>query len=234
MTFSLPCRNQEAGNEKPRLAPAAATALAAALLTGGPATTAAANPATAARYAAGVSATIYSGRAFDTCTAPPLSTIGAWQASPYRALGIYIGGVDRHCTQPALTEPWVATVSAMGWRLIPVYKGLQAPCGTSAHKISPAAAAAQGTAAAADADTSARVLGLLSAGTIYNDTRPTRPATHPAGPLCSRSCPAGPPNTPARVRAGRVRAALLGRRRSGEGLCLGRVRAAGRTVDRTL
>jgi Domain of unknown function (DUF1906) len=162
--------------------PAAATALAAALLAAGPATTAAANPATAARYAGGASATIYSGRAFDTCTAPPASTIGAWQASPYRALGIYIGGVDRHCPQPALTGPWVATVSVMGWRLIPVYKGLQAPCGTSAHKISPAAAAAQGSAAAADADASARVLGLLSGSAIYNDME-----AYPAGNASCRA-----------------------------------------------
>ena len=148
---------------------AAAVPLAVAALLAGSVTTAVANPATSARYAAGASATVYTGRAFDTCTAPPVSTITAWQASPYRALGIYIGGIDRHCSQPALTGPWVTAVSAQGWRLIPIYKGLQAPCGTSAHKISATAAAAQGTAAAADADASARALGLLSGSAIYND-----------------------------------------------------------------
>jgi hypothetical protein len=143
--------------------------VAAAALLAGSVPAALANPSTPARYAAGASATVYTGRAFDTCTAPPVSTISAWQASPYRALGIYIGGVDRHCSQPALTGSWVTAVSAQGWRLIPIYKGLQAPCGTSAHKISTTAATAQGTAAAADADASARALGLLGGSAIYND-----------------------------------------------------------------
>jgi hypothetical protein len=126
--------------------------------------------------------TIYSGAAFDTCTAPPLSTIAAWQASPYRALGIYIGGVDRHCAQPALTASWVAAVSAGGWRLLPIYKGLQAPCGTAAHKISAAAAARQGTAAADDADASARALGLLGGSALYNDME-----AYPAGQAACRT-----------------------------------------------
>jgi len=134
-----------------------------------PAVPAAANPATAARYAGGASATTYTGQAFDTCTAPPLSTMTAWAASPYRAIGIYIGGIDRTCLQPELTPAWVAAVSALGWRLLPVYKGLQAPCSPSAHKINPATAASQGTAAADDADASARALGLASGSAIYND-----------------------------------------------------------------
>ncbi|MGO8956288.1 MAG: glycoside hydrolase domain-containing protein [Streptosporangiaceae bacterium] len=128
-----------------------------------------ANPATAARYPSGASATSYTGPAFDTCTAPPLSTMTAWKAAPYRALGIYIGGIDRHCTQPQLTAPWVTAVSAQGWRLIPIYKGLQAPCGTADHKINPAMAGSQGVAAADDAIASASSLGMLSGSAIYND-----------------------------------------------------------------
>src|SRR5271165_680573 len=81
-----------------------------------------------ATYAAGASATMFTGLAFDTCTAPPLSSMAAWQASPYHALGVYIGGIDRHCPQPQLTAPWVTAVAVQGWRLIPIYKGLQAPC----------------------------------------------------------------------------------------------------------
>ena len=128
-----------------------------------------ANPATAQRYPAGASATFYSGLAFDTCTAPPLTSITAWNASPYRAIGVYIGGIDRHCTQPELTAAWVTAVTAQGWRLIPIYKGLQAPCGSSPNKINPATAGSQGTAAADDAIAQATGLGLISGSAIYND-----------------------------------------------------------------
>jgi uncharacterized protein YraI len=139
-----------------------------------------ANPATSARYAAGASATVYTGRAFDTCTAPPLATVTAWNASPYRALGVYIGGIDRHCSQPELTAAWVSAVSSMRWRLIPIYKGLQAPCGTADHKINAATAGSQGTAAADDAVAKAKALGMLSGSALYNDME--------AYPLGNASC----------------------------------------------
>jgi uncharacterized protein YraI len=128
-------------------------------------------PATTVRYGAGAAATAYSGRAFDTCTAPALSTVIAWGASPYRALGIYIGGVNRTCAQAELTASWVGAVSRLGWRLLPVYKGLQAPCGgkPTDSKIAAASAGAEGTAAADDAVTQAKALGLISGSAIYND-----------------------------------------------------------------
>jgi uncharacterized protein YraI len=141
----------------------------AALLLAAAGPSALANPATSARYQAGASATVYSGAAFDTCTAPPLSTIAAWTVAPYRALGVYIGGIDRHCSQPQLTAQWVASVSGMGWRLLPIYKGLQAPCGNSDHKIAPAIALSQGTAAADDAVTQAKSLGMIGGSAIYYD-----------------------------------------------------------------
>ena len=91
---------------------AAVTSLAATVtLVGLAAPAALAAPATTVHYAAGAAATAYSGRAFDTCTAPPLSTVIAWSASPYRALGIYIGGVNRTCGQAELTASWVGAVS---------------------------------------------------------------------------------------------------------------------------
>lgn len=135
-----------------------------------------ANPATSARYPGGASATAYTGPAFDTCTAPPLSTMTAWKASPYRALGVYIGGIDRHCRQPQLTAAWVTAVSVRGWRLIPIYKGLQAPCSTADHKINPSVARSQGVAAAGDAAASASRLGMLGGSAIYNDME-----AYPAG-----------------------------------------------------
>jgi uncharacterized protein YraI len=148
---------------------AAATGIAVTLL--GVAAPASAAPATTVRYAGGATAASYSGRAFDTCTAPPLTTITAWTASPYRAIGVYLGGVNRTCSQPQLSASWVSAVAALGWRLLPIYKGLQAPCGgkPSDKKITPAQAASQGTAAATDAAARATALGMLSGTAIYND-----------------------------------------------------------------
>ena len=143
----------------------------AALAVAGPAVPAVADPATAVAYPAGASATQYSGLAFDTCTAPPLAAISAWGASPYRAVGIYIGGVNRTCGQPQLTPGWVTAVTKLKWRLLPVYKGLQPPCGGKAtdKKIVPAQAASQGTAAADDAIAKATALGLRPGSAFYND-----------------------------------------------------------------
>src|SRR5512144_1618733 len=112
----------------------AVVALATLLL--GPSTHALAAPTTPLTYSAGSTATRFTGLAFDTCTAPTLAQMTAWKASPYKAVGIYIGGVNRTCAQPQLTAAWVTSVTAMGWRLVPIYLGLQAPCGTRKYKMS--------------------------------------------------------------------------------------------------
>lgn len=132
---------------------------------------AAAEPATNIVYPGGSVATRYVGLAFDTCTAPTVAQMTAWKSSPYKAIGIYIGGVNRSCAQPQLTASWVSSVTRMGWRLIPIYLGLQAPCSnrTTAQKISPSAPGTQGTAAATDAFNKARALGLLAGSAIYGD-----------------------------------------------------------------
>ncbi|HEX6932746.1 MAG TPA: glycoside hydrolase domain-containing protein [Streptosporangiaceae bacterium] len=130
-----------------------------------------AEPATTVSYPAWASATMYTGQAFDTCTAPPLTTMQAWLASPYRAVGIYAGGVNRTCAQPELTPSWVRAVADLGWRLIPIYKGLQPPCGgkPTDAKIIPSAAAAEGTAAADDASQQVKALGMFKGSAIYYD-----------------------------------------------------------------
>lgn len=134
---------------------------------------AAAEPATTVGYPSGATATRYSGLAFDTCTAPPLASVKAWNASPYRALGVYVSGANRTCAQPQLTAPWVASVSQLKWRLLPIHKGLQPPCGArpSDTKISrtPATARTQGTAAATEAIKAAKALGMLPGSALYND-----------------------------------------------------------------
>ena len=130
-----------------------------------------AQPATTVSYPAWSSATRFVGAAFDTCTAPSLASLQAWGASPYRAVGVYFGGVNRTCGQPELTRTWTAQAVALGWSLLPVYKGLQPPCGGKAtdQKIIPAQAASEGTAAADDAAAQAKALGMLHGSAFYND-----------------------------------------------------------------
>lgn len=135
------------------------------------ASTASAAPTTAVSYPAGADTTFYHGEAFDTCDAPSLSAMQAWSASPYRGIGIYIGGANRTCAQANLTSSWVLSVTNLGWRFIPIYMGRQAPCTLRPNsvKITPSAAASQGTAAAQDAITKAKAIGLISGGGIYAD-----------------------------------------------------------------
>jgi len=112
-----------------------------------------AEPATTVRYPAWASATGYDGLAFDACAAPPLAAMRAWRSSPYQAIGVYVGGQNRTCAQPALTRRWVTAVSVLGWRLIPIFKGRQPPCGgrPADLKIFAAVAAPEGTWAADNA-----------------------------------------------------------------------------------
>ena len=112
----------------------------------------------------------YTGLGFDACSAPSTTTLSAWSASPYRAVGVYIGGINRACSQPNLTSTWVASVIAAGWVLIPTYVGLQAPgdtCGCAS--IKPSQAVAQGVAAADDAIAQASTLGIGPGNPIYFD-----------------------------------------------------------------
>jgi uncharacterized protein YraI len=130
-----------------------------------------ADPATAVSYPAGASATRYTGLAFDACAAPSLAAMRAWGASPYHAIGVYVGGQNRTCAQPELTASWVGAVSVLGWRLIPIFKGRQPPCGGKPTdlKIVPAAATSEGTWAAGNAAQQATALGMTAGSAIYYD-----------------------------------------------------------------
>jgi len=118
-------------------------------------------------------AQVFTGYGFDACTAPSTSALQAWSASPYRALGIYLGGVNRGCADGNLSASWISTTVAMGWSLLPLYVGLQAPCVGPARlqRISStqATAAAQGRAAADDAASLASGFGLPTGSPIYFD-----------------------------------------------------------------
>jgi hypothetical protein len=115
--------------------------------------------------------TVFTGLGFDACTAPSLRTMAAWGASPYRAIGVYVGGLNRGCSQPNLTSSWVATQIAAGWHLIPTYVGLQSPtssCGSCA-KLSSARASTQGAEAAEDAVAQMMSIGIGPGNPIYFD-----------------------------------------------------------------
>jgi Rv2525c-like, glycoside hydrolase-like domain len=113
----------------------------------------------------------YTGLGFDACTAPSRQSMSAWSSSPYRAIGVYIGGLNRGCAQPNLTASWVSQQTAAGWQLIPTYVGLQAPTSScsSCATLSAGAATSQGTAAANDAVNQARIAGIGEGSPIYFD-----------------------------------------------------------------
>ncbi|HXW47787.1 MAG TPA: glycoside hydrolase domain-containing protein [Streptosporangiaceae bacterium] len=104
------------------------------------------------------------GLGFDVCAAPSTSTMRGWrQDSPYRAVGIYIGGADRACDQENLSSGWVRQEAAAGWRFMPMYVGPQASFGQLNDP------ARQGAAAAADAVQQAQRLGFGPRTPIYYD-----------------------------------------------------------------
>jgi hypothetical protein len=113
----------------------------------------------------------FTGLGFDACTAPSARAMSAWEDSPYRAIGVYIGGLNRGCSQPNLTAPWVRDRIAAGWHLIPTYVGLQAPTSScsSCATLSAGSATAQGTAEAEDAVEQARAIGIGPGSPIYFD-----------------------------------------------------------------
>jgi hypothetical protein len=116
-------------------------------------------------------AAVYTGLGFDACSAPSASAMAAWSQSPFRAVGVYIGGLNSACAQPNLTPAWVTGEVAAGWHLIPTYVGYQGAgaCGGSCATIVPTHATAEGEAAANDAVSHAQALGIPAGNPIYDD-----------------------------------------------------------------
>ena len=132
---------------------------------------------------------VFTGYGFDACSAPPLESMQAWTASPYRALGIYIGGANRACANVNLTPAWLGSVEALGFSFLPLYVGLQAPCVAQKNLalISAPSAQAQGVAAANDA-VAARARSACSPARRSTTTwRATRRRTRRARRRCRRS-----------------------------------------------
>ncbi|MEU1779402.1 DUF1906 domain-containing protein [Streptomyces abikoensis] len=79
---------------------------------------------------------VYRGRGFDSCQAPPLTTLNAWgAATSYGAVGVYYAGRGRACPhQRYLSHRWLTGARDLGWRVLPVYVGSQSPCVRAASK----------------------------------------------------------------------------------------------------
>ena len=118
-------------------------------------------------HAAGV----FDGLGFDACATPSAAVMADWTASPYRAVGVYVGGVNEACAQPSLDAAWVTGEIAAGWHLIPTYVGYQGAgsCGGTCATISPAQATAEGTDDAAAAVSNAQAVGIAPGNPIYDD-----------------------------------------------------------------
>ncbi len=123
------------------------------------------------RATASAGSAVFTGLGFDACTAPSSRSMTAWGSSPYRAVGVYIGGANRACSQPNLTAGWVAAQTEADWHLIPTYVGLQAPTSScsSCAKLTSSQATAQGTAAAIDAVEEAGAVAMGPGSPIYFD-----------------------------------------------------------------
>jgi len=128
-------------------------------------------PAAAPPAASGQPRAVFAGLGFDACSAPALQELQAWLGSPYRAVGIYLGGINRACPDGNLSAAWTAGAVTIGWNLLPLYVGLQAPCVSQQGLalIDPSMAAAQGAAAADDAAARAAFFGLASGAPVYFD-----------------------------------------------------------------
>ncbi len=124
----------------------------------------------------------FTGYGFDQCVAPTQSAMDAWlTSSPFWAVGIYISGDSRACTnQPNLSATWVSNQLAKGWRLLPITLGPQASCTTRERylrqvRISPtpttsyAKARAQGRAEADKTVAAAKRLGIVPGSTLWYD-----------------------------------------------------------------
>ena len=54
---------------------------------------------------------VFQGFGLDACETPSTAQMQAWLGSPYRSVGVYIGGGNRACAdQPNLNSTWVSIV----------------------------------------------------------------------------------------------------------------------------
>jgi hypothetical protein len=128
---------------------------------------------------ASVGGSVFTGLGFDTCSAPSSKAMAAWAESPFRGVGVYIGGENSACSQPNLSASWVSAQTTAGWHIIPTYVGLQATTSScsSCAKMTTVAAGTQGAAAAEDAVAEATTIGIGTGSPIYFDMESYTPGT---------------------------------------------------------
>lgn len=123
----------------------------------------------------------FNDEAFDTCAAPDQGAMDAWRSSPYKAVGIYISGNVRACSQPNLTTDWVSTQHNNGWQFILIDVGPQSSCsgGDYEEYISedPETAMQQGKDSAAASIAAAEGLGFAPGSAIYSDIEGYEPSS---------------------------------------------------------
>jgi photosystem II stability/assembly factor-like uncharacterized protein len=77
------------------------------------------------------------GQGFDICEIPTLTQMGTWwDASPYQAVNLYIGGSSRACENSALDASYLDQLYQQGWKFIPTWVGPQAPCTSYPSRMS--------------------------------------------------------------------------------------------------
>lgn len=111
----------------------------------------------------------FSGQGFDKCEIPLLEEMATWAtSSPYGVVNLYIGGVNRACTNLPLTAVFLSQLSQQGWKFIPTWVGPQAPCSNIAIKMNsdPTIAYQEGMAEADAAIAAAADLGLTLFGDV--------------------------------------------------------------------
>ncbi|MFN3981457.1 MAG: glycoside hydrolase domain-containing protein [Caldilinea sp.] len=118
----------------------------------------------------------FEGHGFDMCELGGEEDLRRWiEASPYRAVNLYIGGALRACANNSLDALLLESLSVQGWTFIPTWVGPQAPCTRFRERfdLDPAVSFSQGRAEAEKALQRAKELGLAEAdgsGTVlyYN------------------------------------------------------------------
>ncbi|HKB64826.1 MAG TPA: glycoside hydrolase domain-containing protein, partial [Pyrinomonadaceae bacterium] len=125
--------------------------------------------------------TSHNHKGFDKCAVDTVGNMQTWWTnSPYFDANVYLGGVNRSCSQANLNSAWVSQVSAQGWGLIPTWVGPQATCTTcttcSVMSSNSSTAQAQGISEANSAADAASALGLTQT-IIYYDMERYNPTT---------------------------------------------------------
>ncbi|HET9909727.1 MAG TPA: glycoside hydrolase domain-containing protein, partial [Anaerolineales bacterium] len=95
------------------------------------------NPRQTSAVANGENTLAVIGQGFDRCEIPTLSQMQTWsQSSPYQSVNLYIGGINRACSNNPLNASYIFQMSQQGWTFFPTWVGPQAPCANYINRFS--------------------------------------------------------------------------------------------------